>query len=196
MLANAGSYRDSYDDYPRSQVVAPKAVSPGDRSPDLAIGFPTGASPEKAQRQSSLRFVMFPVGEIDLAIPIATVAKVVNLGAVKGRDQSPWGVTALGNQPYTVLDLHHYLFQTPLAPSPQGGYLVLIYLATGELVGIPTVCTPTLVEVCWDQVRFLPAAYRKADRLAVASHMARWTDPETQADHFLFVLDISALSAL
>jgi chemotaxis signal transduction protein len=152
----------------------------------LALRKPKGKVP----------FVMFPVGEIDLAIPIATVAKVVNLGAVKGRDQSPWGVTALGNQPYTVLDLHHYLFQTPLAPSPQGGYLVLIYLATGELVGIPTVCTPTLVEVCWDQVRFLPAAYRKADRLAVASHMARWTDPETQADHFLFVLDISALSAL
>lgn len=190
MVVSAGSYPNFSSDSP---VLDPSPVSPEDVAANLSVGFLTA---RKVQSQNSLRFVMFPVGDLDLAIPIATVVKVVNLGTVKGSGQSPWGVTALGSQPYTVIDLHHYLFQTPLPPSAQGGYLVLISLTTGELVGIPTMCTPTLVEANWEQIRLLPDAYRKSDRLAVASHLIRWANPETQGDHFLFVLDVNALSDL
>jgi len=176
---------------PRSSVVADGVISS-----DQGIDFLATSTPPRNQRQRSLRFVMFSLGNMDLALPIATVVKIVNLGTVAGNGQSPWGVVTLGNQPYTVIDLHHYLFQTPLEACPHGGYLVFTAFATGELVGIPTIGSPTLVDVPWDQVRLLPDAYRRADRLAVASHLARWTDPETQGEHFLFVLDVSGLSDL
>lgn len=140
-----------------------------------------------------VRFVVFEVGHLTLALPISAVAKVVNLGTIQGSGQSAWGVVTLGDQPYTVIDLHQYLFKSPLSPQQTPGYLVLTALAMGELLGIPVVETPALVDVPSDRVRLLPPAYRQADTLALASHIARWSDAVTGEERTFFVLDVNSL---
>ena len=140
-----------------------------------------------------IRFVTFDIGHLTLALPIAAVAKVVNLGTIQGSGQSAWGVMTLDNRPYTVIDLHQHLFHRPFNPTQTPGYLVLTALATGELLGIPVMDTPALVDVPRDRVRLLPTSYRKADTLALASHIARWHDAANPEEKTFFVLDVNSL---
>ncbi|MEB3273181.1 MAG: chemotaxis protein CheW [Prochlorothrix sp.] len=142
---------------------------------------------------SQVRFVVFGISHLTLALPIVAVTKVVNLGTIEGSGQSAWGVMTVDDRPCTVIDLHQYLFHRPLNPDQAPHYLVLTALATGELLGIPASDTPRLIDVPSDLVRLLPSSYRKADTLAVASHIAHWTDPATEAEQTFFVLDVNSL---
>jgi len=181
-------------------IPAPRGSTPGPLPASALAPYPQAAhvlAPEMATTSSigPIQFVLFEIGTLTLALPITTVSQVVKLGTVEGTGQSAWGVMSVDDQPYTVLDLHQHLFKRPLNPDQAPAYVVLTALATGELMGIPVVTTPTLVEVMGDRVRLLPASYRQADTLALASHIARWTTEKGEEQSF-FVLDMNSLVTL
>lgn len=161
-------------------------------TPTIAPAAQTSRSKVSPSAQALAKLVTFQIGTLTLALPIAAVYKVVNLAPIHGSGLHPVGVTAIGDHNYTVIDLHQQIFQTraTLAPSASG-YLILVQLATGELLGIPVTEAPSLIEVPLSLVRILPASYRRSDTLAIASHIVMLSDGET--DQTIFVLDVNSL---
>jgi purine-binding chemotaxis protein CheW len=154
----------------------------------------TSQSPvsQKKQAQAIAKLVTFPVGLLTLALPIGAVHKVVNLTPIHGSGIYPVGVTAIGEENYTVIDLHQKLFQTsPSRENPTAGYLILVQLPSGEKIGIPVTEAPSLIEVPLTQIRILPESYRRSDTLAIASHIVMLTGSETNQP--IFILETQKL---
>ncbi len=162
-------------------------------------------SPLASQRgaaEANLRLVTFVIGNLDLALPIHMVYKVVPQDLVYGSGQYPAGITIVGDQEYTVIDLEDRLFgrslihRDSLVPqtmeSQIQSYLLLVQLNTGEYIGIPVSQAPTLVEVPLTEIRVLPLSYRKIDTLSIASHIVKIQ--ENDRVKMIFILDINTLA--
>lgn len=142
-----------------------------------------------------LKLVVFTMGNLNLALPIKFVYKVVNHTPVYSSGVVPVGVTHLGDIEITVVDLYRRFFQESLTKfSSQGGYLVIVQNTTGELYGIPVAETPVLMEVPSSLIRVLPESYRRSDTLDVASHVA--VVPQETASLTVFLLDVELLLPL
>jgi chemotaxis signal transduction protein len=142
-----------------------------------------------------LKLVVFTMGNLNLALSIKSVYKVVNYTPVYSSGVVPVGVTQLGDLEITVVDLYRRFFQKSLVNySSQGGYLVIVQNTTGELYGIPVAETPVLMEVPSSLIRVLPESYRRADTLDVASHVA--VIPQENSSLTVFLLDVELLLPL
>lgn len=141
---------------------------------------------------SFLKLLVFSMGNLNLALPIKSVYKVLKHTPVYGSGVQPVGVTHLGDSEVTVVDLHRRFFKSSLTSVPPSSrYLVIVQNTTGELYGIPVVDTPSLIEVPSSQIRVLPESYRRADTLDVASHVA--VIPQETIPLTVFLLDVDLL---
>ncbi|NEP62227.1 MAG: chemotaxis protein CheW [Symploca sp. SIO2G7] len=141
---------------------------------------------------SFLKLLVFGMGNLNLALPIKSVHKILKYTPVYGSGVQPVGVTHLGDSEVTVVDLHRRFFkssQTDVFNSSR--YLVIVRNTTGELYGIPVADTPLLMEVPSSQIRILPESYRRADTLDVASHVA--VIPQETTPLTVFLLDVDLL---
>jgi purine-binding chemotaxis protein CheW len=142
--------------------------------------------------KSFLKLVVFSIGNLNLALPIESVYKVVNRTPVYGSGLKPVGVAHVGDGEITVVDLYQRFFRaSQFSESVRGGYLVIVKSQTGELYGIPVADTPVLLEVPLSQIRVLPESYRRADTLDVASHVA--VIPQEAGALTIFLLDVELL---
>ena len=143
--------------------------------------------------KSVLKFVVFPMGNLHLALRIESVYKVVNHSSTYGSGLGSVGVTHLGEGEITVVDLHQRFFKsTQNAEFNPSTYLVVVQNTTGELYGIPVAETPALMEVPLSMIRVLPESYRRADTLDVASHVAV-IPQENGVQLTIFLLDVDRL---
>lgn len=142
-----------------------------------------------------LKLVVFAMGGLHLALRIESVYKVVNYTPVYSSGLNYVGVTHLGDQEVTVVDLHQRFFKaSPISKSDPDNYLVIVKNTTGELYGIPVTNTPLLIEVPLSMIRVLPESYRRADTLEVASHVA--VIPQEETPLTVFLLDVDLLLPL
>lgn len=140
----------------------------------------------------SVKLIGFTFGELNLALRIESVYKVVNHTPVSSSGLNHVGVAHLGDYQVTVIDLHRRLFKENLKnESHSDHYLVIVKNTTGEFYGIPVVETPALLEVPASMIRILPESYRRADTLEIASHVA--VVPQEQGQLTVFVLDVDLL---
>ncbi|NER51392.1 MAG: chemotaxis protein CheW [Symploca sp. SIO1A3] len=148
---------------------------------------------DKQQMTTSLfKLLVFGIGNLNLALPIKSVHKVLKHTPVYGSGVQPVGVTHLGDSEVTVVDLHRRFFKSSQTDvSNSNRYLVIVKNTTGELYGIPVAHTPSLVEVPLSQIRLLPESYRRADTLDVASHVA--VIPQETTPLTVFLLDVDLL---
>ncbi len=162
----------------------PAATSPAQR----------GRANQKQTALSHRKLIVFPVGELRLAVPMNNISRVINRPKVYSSGTHAVGVTTVGDRELTIIDLHQQLFSIPGPFNPERpGYLVLTPSPTGEIMGIPTPETPRLVEVPLEQIRELPQSYRQADTLWVASHMVRTAVDEEGELQSIFMLDMAAV---
>lgn len=152
---------------------------------------PTGAkfTPRTGATTLLVKLITFPIGKLTFAVRIDQVQKVVKLPTIYGSGLKPIGLTRVGDQDVTVLDLDRRLFQTESTAATD--YLLLIQLTTAEIIGIPVADTPQLLEIAADQIRVLPESYRRADTLALASHII--VLPQETGAQTLFLLDVDCL---
>lgn len=129
------------------------------------------------------------IGQLTLACRIETVYKVVNHSQVYSSGLGHTGLTHIDNQTVTVIDLHHQLFDVSLADQP--GYLVLIKSQIDDLLAIPVIKSPTLMDIQHEHIRVLPQAYRQSDTLSIASHVA--IVPGKNETLTIFVIDETSL---
>ena len=150
--------------------------------------------PSRTQQATSvLKFVVFSMGSLSLALRIESVYKVVNHTSTYSSGIGAVGVTHLGEGEITVVDLHRRFFQaSQLDEASPSIYLVVVQNTTGELYGIPVAETPALIEVPLSMIRVLPESYRRADTLDVASHVA--VIPQDNGTSLtIFLLDVDRL---
>ncbi|NJR71404.1 MAG: chemotaxis protein CheW [Synechococcales cyanobacterium CRU_2_2] len=145
--------------------------------------------------QNQVKLVVFPMGRLRLALPMAGISRVINLPEVHSSGLHTVGVTTVGNIQLMIVDLHRQLFEVS-APQAAGksGYLVIMPTPAGYPIGIPIAETPILVDVPSSEIRALPDAYRRADTLSIASHITRITTEAGEVQS-VFVLDIAAVVA-
>jgi chemotaxis signal transduction protein len=142
----------------------------------------------------SLQLLVFSLGTLKFAVPIQHTYKVVNCDSIHSSGLNHVGITHLDNLEVTVIDLHQRLFKTNHASeAPTQTVLLVVQNSLGELCGIPTATTPTLMDVPLSMIRVLPASYRRADTLDIASHVA--VIPQKATTLTLFVLDVEQLLA-
>jgi len=155
--------------------------------------IPTPVSPPNPSQIPTavkhLKLVIFPVGKLNLALPIETVVKVVNRATIHGSGLNAVGITHIDDREITVLDLHQRLFNA--SPQTIARYLLIGQNPLGERFGIPVDNTPSLMEVPLPAIRQLPDTYRRADTLKIADRVA--VIQQNSASMTLFLLDVSCL---
>ncbi|MFM7424144.1 MAG: chemotaxis protein CheW [Elainella sp.] len=153
--------------------------------------FDSNPAAPKTQAQL-LKLITFEIGKLSLAVRIEQVHKVVNLPTVHGSGLNPVGLARVDQREITVLDLHRRLFQAE-AESAANHYLVLIKTQREEILGIPAIETPLLLDIPTNLIRKLPESYRRSDTLEIASHIAIVPVGEDQT-RTLFLLDTERLT--
>jgi purine-binding chemotaxis protein CheW len=144
---------------------------------------------KKETTSQKIKLLVFPIKNIYVGLHIDTVQKVVNYSTVYSSGLNDYGVVNLDEQEITVVDLHKRLFNTPQSSSETGKkYLLLAQNTVAETFGILIAETPGLYDVSLDKIRALPASYRQADTLKIASHVTV-IPQENQPNLTIFILD-------
>jgi purine-binding chemotaxis protein CheW len=146
------------------------------------------------QNQTLIKLLVFEIGKLTLALPILQVQKIVKQSEVHGSGLSHVNLTHLPEQEIAIVDLHQKLFGSslPTAKSSEfSGYFIISRNLTGEPLGIAVSQAPTLLDVPLEQIRQLPEAYRRADTLEIASHVA--VIPQETTPRTIFILDLTRL---
>jgi chemotaxis signal transduction protein len=150
--------------------------------PSLHKSFPS---------DTSIKLLVFEIGKLTLALPILQVQKVVKQIEVYGSGLSHVNLTHFPEQEIAIVDLHQKLFGVSLTQSDTGYFIISKNIA-GEPLGIVVSQAPTLIDVLLKQIRLLPDAYRRADTLAIASHVTVIPDQDN-VTKTIFILDLTSL---
>jgi purine-binding chemotaxis protein CheW len=155
---------------------------------NLSVDSPLNTS---AQKDVSIKLLVFEIGKLTLALPILQVQKVIKQLEVYGSGLSHVNLTHLPEQAIAIVDLHQKLFGASLTQSQSTGYFIISKNIEGEPLGILVSQAPTLIDVSLEQIRLLPDAYRRADTLAIASHVT--VIPNRDRIETIFILDLARL---
>lgn len=146
----------------------------------------------RGQRPPGLKLIVFGIGNLNFAVRIEFVHKVLNHTPIYGSGIKQVGVTHVEDYEVTVVDLYQRFFNSSQTDEYcTGGYLAIVQNTKGELYGIPVAQTPVLMEVPLSTLCVLPESYRRADTLEVASHVA--VIPQEGAPLTVFLLDVDLL---
>ncbi len=141
---------------------------------------------------ASLKVVVFAMGNLNLALRIENVYKVLNQTAVYGTGSNGLGIAHIDDREVIVVDLYRRLFEfSVINEASKKGYLIIAQNTKGELYGIPVAVVPALMEVPLSSIRVLPESYRHADILGFANHVCHITQEEQPLT--IFLLDVEQL---
>ncbi len=161
-----------------------------------AFGSQTVDSLESIVAKSSnslLKIVVFPIGKLNVALPVYQVRKVIKKTTVYGSGITHVNLTHIEDQEVTVIDLHQKLFkvsQTDLCKGKE--YLIITKSLINEPLGIVVTETPTLMDIPLSQIRTIPNTYRDADTLGIASHVAVMSQ-KNATTKTIFILDLERI---
>jgi len=144
------------------------------------------AQSKALQTEPKLQLVVFRIGNLKLALRIEVVYKVVPFRSVHGSGLNSVGIAHVDNFEVTVIDLHQRLFKSsPIEEVVTR--LIVVISSSGDLYGLPTAETPTLLEIPLSRIRVLPESYRRSDTLDIASHVA--VVPQSGSTLTIFLID-------
>jgi chemotaxis signal transduction protein len=142
-----------------------------------------------AKQTDQLKLLVVPLRDLQLALPLTTVQKVMQMPAVFHSD-NPWlGVSPIADLSIIVLDLHQKLYGCP-NPTPED-HLMLLQSIDGRSFGIPVSTVPAVVTVPTAAIQPLSADYRDRDALGIASHFIEIN--QTNNAQTLFLLDMARI---
>ena len=143
----------------------------------------------KNETRQNIKLLVFSIGNLNVALSIDVVKKVINYSTIHSSGLNHYGVVNLGEQEITVIDLHKRLFnQSQSLSQTEKKYLLLAQNSVAETFGIVITETPSLYDVNLNSIRVLPPSYRRADTLKIASHVTV-IPQENQEDLTIFILD-------
>ena len=147
---------------------------------------------KNSQINTTLKLVVFSLGQLNVAFSIDNIQKVINYTHVYGSGLTDMGITHLDNQEITVVDIHKRLYKKSLVlEENQEKFLVVAKNTDGEIFATIALETPSLIDVSLSDIRVLPESYRQADTLAIASHVI--VIPQENKNLTVFLLDIDSI---
>jgi purine-binding chemotaxis protein CheW len=149
---------------------------------------------KQANREAvtTVKVVVFKMGDVSLALHVHSVAKVTPQTTVYGSGLHGVGLAHLGDREVTVVDLYERLFQSSSFNNALNSrYLMIVKNRHGEFFGIPVSEVPSLMEIPLSCIRVLPESYRNADIFGFATHVA--VIPATEPPMTIFMLDVEQL---
>jgi chemotaxis signal transduction protein len=154
--------------------------------------LPNLSPPPIGQAQRSLKLLIFSVGQLNLAISVDIVKKIVDCTTIYSSGLNHMGMARVDDREITVVDLHKRLFNTiqPLS-SRSRGYLIVARNSVGETFGILVAKAPSLEDIPLSQIRTLPESYRRSDTLEIASHVT--VIPQKEGSMTVFILDVDSV---
>jgi len=122
---------------------------------------------------ATAKTLIFPIGELFLAVYLDAVERVVRLPEIFKSGQKLLGVAQVGDAEIIILDLHQKVYGIP-SKSPVSHIIIL--KTTGKIsaqtkFGIPVSTLPEISDVLQSEIRPLPETYRHEDTLGIASHI-------------------------
>ncbi|NET33491.1 MAG: chemotaxis protein CheW [Cyanothece sp. SIO1E1] len=156
------------------------------------LKFDNFARPDLNQSVTVLKLIVFSLGNLNLAVRIESVHKIVQTASVHGSGLNHVGIAHVEGHEITVIELHkRFLKSSSAHPTNSEGYLIIVWNTAGEHFGIPVTQDPIMMEVPLSMIRALPESYRRADTLKFASHVA--VVPQSPEPLTLFLLDVDLL---
>jgi purine-binding chemotaxis protein CheW len=138
----------------------------------------------------SLKLLIFGLGNLNLALPIEYVQKVIHHIPIYSSGTNHFGIVHLEDREITVIDLHRKIFKTRQnIDLSLKSYLILTRNTAKEQFGIVVDRTPSLLEVSASQIRVLPESYRRSDTLEIASHVTIISQQDNSLTVFLLDVD-------
>jgi purine-binding chemotaxis protein CheW len=175
-------------------IVLIMSTSSQSTSRDLPRASSPDQEPTAVGASSTAKFLLFTLGQLHLALPIAQVVRILNYAPVHGSGTTATGLVHLEDRSVTVIDLGQRLLHRSQSPSAlTKSFLILAQTSRGEEFAIVVPSPPTLMDVAVEHIRVLPASYRQNDTLNCASHVM--VIPQLGQSLTVFLLEPDALVA-
>lgn len=153
----------------------------------------------------TLRVLVFSVSAMSLsdhedylfALPVEGVLKVISCPPINWAMGTGLGLTDLGSENVTTMDLHQqFFFRDPKkledarvsTVSNSHRFLILLKTRTEERYGIPVAGLPVLSDIPLSTIRPVSLSYRQVAKIDFASHMAILSDTENKKSIKIFLL--------
>ena len=141
------------------------------------------------KKEETLKFLIFTMGDLNLAMGIDSVVRIIPLPKIYRSGDKLLGITNYEDQEVLVIDLYKQIYsqETNLTK----GFLV-IFAGKHSLYGLTIAALPNVEDVPVHKLQPVPAEYRDRDTLGIASHMMqvsiKKSEPQT-----VFLLDSELL---
>jgi len=141
------------------------------------------------KKEETLKFLIFTMGNLNLAMGIDSVVRIIPLPKIYRSGDKLLGITTYEDQEVLVIDLYKQIYsqETNLTK----GFLV-IFAGKYSLYGITIAALPNVEDVPVNKLQPVSSEYRDRDTLGIASHMMqvsiKKSDPQT-----VFLLDSELL---
>ncbi len=142
-----------------------------------------------------LRVLMFSLSktvsestEHFFALPVEGVLKVIPCPPINWAVGTGLGMTDLGSNNVTTLDLAHQFFPETSTVTNSYPFLILLKTRTSEQSGIPVAGLPILTDIPLSTIRPVSSSYRQVAKIDFASHMAILSDTENKKSLKIFLL--------
>ena len=142
------------------------------------------------KKQETLKFLIFSMGDLNLAMGIDSVVRIIPLPQIHRSGDKLLGITTYEDREVLVIDLYKKIYgqETNLAK----GFLV-IFAGKNSLYGITIANLPNVEDVPVQSLQPIPAEYRDRDTLGIASHMMQVSIKKFADLQTVFLLDAELL---
>jgi chemotaxis signal transduction protein len=141
------------------------------------------------KKEETLKFLIFSMGNLNLAMGIDSVVRIIPLPQIHRSGNKLLGITTYEDQEVLVIDLYKQIYNQEVNLTK--GFLV-IFAGKYSLYGLTIAALPNVEDVPVHKLQPVPAEYRDRDTLGIASHMMqvsiKKSDPQT-----VFLLDSELL---
>ncbi|CAN1212480.1 chemotaxis protein CheW [Tumidithrix helvetica PCC 7403] len=122
-------------------------------------------------KEATLKILMFPLGNLFLAVKLEGVKKVIPMPAIAKSGNKLLGITNFEDQEIVVVDLHQKILNASNAIVSR--YLIVVQSELEALYGIPVISLPEMLEVPLSMIHPIPDDYRNHDTLGIADRVTQ-----------------------
>lgn len=142
------------------------------------------------KKEEKLKFLIFSMGNLNLAMGIDSVIRIIPLPKIYRSGDKLLGITTYEDREVLVIDLYKRIYgqDTNIAK----GYLV-IFAGIRSLYGITIASLPNVQDVPVNSLQTVPPEFRDRDTLGIASHMMQVSIKKSEELQTVFLLDSELL---
>jgi chemotaxis signal transduction protein len=142
------------------------------------------------KKEETLKFLIFSMGNLNLAMGIDSVIRIIPLPQIHRSGDKLLGITTYEDQEVLVIDLYKKIYGKEATISQ--GFLV-IFAGLQSWYGITIASLPNVQDVPLNILQPVPPEYRDRDTLGIASHIMQVSIRKSEQLQTVFLLDADLL---